>query len=230
MKKIKNSQKGLTFLELIIVMAIFSVLGVTLIFNFTNFSTSISLQNLAQDVALQFRSAQSSAVNGRSPVLIDDSQISPYDITDGDPLWTPSYGLFFKTSDDDRFKYFFDRESNLEEGDQFYQAKNLMNDDSSCGFDLSECLDEIQITTGDVVDRLCINEISSGVICEEGEGVNNLHVTYKRPSPQAIIRTMPDSQDTISDATIYLKSAKGKYRRVIVSVTGQISVQQYETP
>jgi type II secretory pathway pseudopilin PulG len=211
-------QSGITFLELAIVMAIFSILGTTLLFNFRDFSSGIDAQNLAQDIALQIRDAQASSVNGRS-VALGASQ-EPVDLN-----WTTSYGISFDVSGGEATSliYFFDRDSDLDEIDRGY-----FDEDGSCGFDLSECLDEIVFTGNEVIEKLCVNELASGQLCTPTQEVEKLHVSYRRPSPQALIRTEGPELDTVSDATIYIRAGEDIYRRVVVSVTGQISVQLYE--
>lgn len=211
-------QSGITFLELAIVMAIFSILGTTLLFNFRDFSSGIDVQNLAQDVALQIRDAQASSVNGRN--LVQTQTPPPID-------WTTSYGISFDVAggEANSFTYFFDRQSD----DQDDPGYGVFNSEGTCGFGTQdECLDEIIFTGNEVIEKLCVNELSSGQLCGPGQQVEKLHVSYRRPSPQALIRTEEPSLETVSDATIYIRAGEDIYRRVVVSVTGQISVQLYE--
>ena len=83
---IRNSQKGMTLIELVVVLAIFAVLSGVAIFNYGGLQTKVDLTNLANDIALQVVQAQNSASSGLLPTQSHDTP------------WKPSYGVYFTTS------------------------------------------------------------------------------------------------------------------------------------
>jgi type II secretory pathway pseudopilin PulG len=66
--KKKNTIKtnGFTLVEFIVIMGIFSIMVGVVMFNFTSFRSTITLDNLAQDIALSIRQVQTSAGAGQT--------------------------------------------------------------------------------------------------------------------------------------------------------------------
>ena len=69
-RKIKNNitfsiNKGLTLIELMVVVSIFLIITTVVIFNYGAFNSSVSLQNLTDDIALSIRKAQGFAIGAR---------------------------------------------------------------------------------------------------------------------------------------------------------------------
>ena len=58
---IKKYTEGFTLVEFIVIMAIFAVMVGVVLFNFTGFRSKITLDNLAQDIAISIRQIQTSA-------------------------------------------------------------------------------------------------------------------------------------------------------------------------
>ena len=123
----------MTFIELIVVIGIFAAISSVVLFNFTGFTTSISLQNLANQIALQLKKAQTQALSG----------------TGGTGLFAspnkPSYGIHFSADSQNKFYYFADKDNN-----------GFPSDTNYCGpsYPTSECLDEVTIQTGDRITKL----------------------------------------------------------------------------
>ncbi len=130
-KKFRNYQAGMTYVELIVVLSIFSVMTSIVIFNYGKFEEKVNIKVLANDIALKIVEAQKSSMAG----LWNTN--APLD-------WKPSYGINFNTSNDTNkknFIYFTDLNA-----DAYYR-------DLSCS---GECLDRISITKGDYVSELGI--------------------------------------------------------------------------
>jgi prepilin-type N-terminal cleavage/methylation domain-containing protein len=64
-QKIKNSKKGFTLLELMIVSSIFAVITSVILIRFSLFNSRILITNLAYDIALSVRQAQTYGINVR---------------------------------------------------------------------------------------------------------------------------------------------------------------------
>ena len=65
-KKLNNQrQKGMTLIELLVALVIFSIITGIVLFNYGDFNASLTMQNLADDIALTVRRAQSYAIGVR---------------------------------------------------------------------------------------------------------------------------------------------------------------------
>ncbi len=125
--KIGNSNRGMTYVELIVVLGIFSLMSSIMIFNYGAFQSKVDIKNLANDVAIKIVEAQRAANFG----------ILPSGAVGSD--WKPSYGVHFDIdADNKRFIYFVD-------------LANLGIYDGG-----SELLEQINITKGNFIDRIDI--------------------------------------------------------------------------
>ena len=167
-KKLKNFKldRGMTYVELIVVLGIFALLSAVAIFNYGTFQAKIDIKNLASDIALKFVEAQKSAMSGNLPA---DHTI--------DPTWKPAYGLYFSTvansnADDKKFIYFADLDNNNEYSDLSCTPSNKDG----------ECLDAITITRGDSIASL-------DVFYQDGTSakIDDMTVIFKRPNSGATI-------------------------------------------
>jgi len=188
----------MTFIELIVVLSIVSIISAVTLFNFTDFSTKVSLQNLAQDIALKIKQAQTNAISGR--------------LSEGFATGTPpSYGIHFQKDIPSKFVYFRDIGS----------PRNFVFDGgcATIGEPGSECLAITTIETSDTISDICSND---------GEcDYEDLSVTYVRPFPEPTIYGTKDGATSalISGAQVEIVSAKGVYMHIVVWPTGQISVK-----
>ncbi len=91
-----QKNRGMTYIEIIVVLGIFSVLAGVVLFKYTDFQSAIDIKNLASDIALQIVQAKNSSLAGSLPPS-GYSQITN---------WKPSYGVYFYSYT--QFKYFVD--------------------------------------------------------------------------------------------------------------------------
>ena len=116
--------------------------------------------------------------------------------------WLPTYGVYFSTSNPSQFIYFVDL-------------------DNSRKYDLPaiEAIETTNIGQGSVSD-ICVklpNQSPPTRPCQ-----NDLHITFQRPNLSAHIL----SGNTPAEwAEIYIKSLKGKEKKIVIYQVGQISVQ-----
>jgi prepilin-type N-terminal cleavage/methylation domain-containing protein len=80
MKKIVNTIKGFTILELIVSLAIFAMMTALVLSKYGNFNQNILLTNLAYDVALTVRNAQSYGLNVKSSTRTANDFSKPYGV------------------------------------------------------------------------------------------------------------------------------------------------------
>ncbi|MEK7113841.1 MAG: type II secretion system protein [Patescibacteria group bacterium] len=162
--KFKNLKAGMTYVELIIVLSIFSVMTSVVLFDYRGFQGRVDVKVLANDIALQIVEAQRSSMSGKLNLAAGTT-------------WKPSYGLRFNLDNNNnkRFVYFVDLDNNGS-----YTGPTIGN--STCN---QECLDKIDITKGNFISSLRI----SGTGCPAT--TNNITITFKRPSSLANIKATP---------------------------------------
>ena len=223
MANIKNKQSryprqaGVTLIELIVVIAIFALVSSVLMFNYSNFSTNVSIRNLSQDIALTVRKVQTYATSVQG---IDNTTINTRSF--------PAYGISFSLDSSSsqfnpntkRFIVFADIPSAPGQSPDKHYENNGICANPDVG---SECIESISINTSDSVVELCTD--ATGCVSN-----GSIDITFRRPVPDAIIcykiNSDSDCQTTsISYVDIVLQSAKGLRRKVSVWNTGQISVK-----
>lgn len=233
----------MTFLELIVVLGIFGAIAATVLFNYSDFSTNVHLQNLAQDVALQIKRAQTDAVSGRAPALSVNQQGNIINLAP--PNWVPSYGMAFTTTQNTEwsgagtsFIYYFNSQSDsFDDNGETVTLKDFYDFEvgsyqQPCGSSGdSECLEEINITSGDFVDIICFNftDISPGDDCTgDGEQSDHAYISFTRPRSNASIMLFDDpnaSDDMEDNVYIRLTSREGGHKYISVWQSGYISIR-----
>ncbi len=210
-------QAGVTLIELIVVIGIFSVVSSVLIFNYSDFSTNVSVRNLSQEVALSVRKAQTYATSVRG---IDNSVTSTRDY----PAYGVSFSLDATSGPFEPNKKSFILFADIPESPDAAPNKRYESD-GSCGTPGvgAECIESFSIETFDSIVEVCTD--ATGCI-----KTGSFDITFRRPTPDAIIcyklAAGEDCQtSSISYINIILESAKGLRRSISVWNTGQISVQ-----
>jgi prepilin-type N-terminal cleavage/methylation domain-containing protein len=162
---------GMTYVELIVVLAIFAVLSSVSVYNYNLFESSVDIKNLASDIALQVVQAQNSSLNGLLPPVGYS-----YDPVD----WKPSYGVYFDISTPRQFIYFVDLSS-------------VTN-----GYNFGEELNTLDIVKGNNyisgIDG-CYNSVDA---CEP---IGALSITFRRPDSGAILSDVNGERLTKFDYT-----------------------------
>ena len=188
----------MSYVELIVVLSIFSAISSIVLFNYGEFQAKVDVKNLASDIALKLVDAQNASLSGKLPPL---SQQPPNPNT-----WKPSYGVYLNPNSDNKsFIYFTDlNNNNLYEG-------------SSCA---GECLDKIIITKG--------NSVSSLDVFYPGDSnphnLNDLTVTFVRPDSSAIIKSTSPVASTIAYIQITIVSPKTAAAKIKLYPSGRIQV------
>ncbi len=210
-----NLVSGFTVVELMVVVAIFAVISSISAFNYRSFETSITVKNLAQDIALTIRKAQSYTLGFQSPepTLLNETVIG--------------YGVHFDMQYPDTFLLFGDFKTT----NPTINANNVY-DGTSCNRIFTaqeECVDEILITTTDRIEALCLND-SDCVF----EGM--LDIVFNRPNQDALFSYTdistgqttnldPATNNPISHVSISVVSVDGVRRFITIWNTGVISVE-----
>lgn len=192
----KNYSKAFTLVELLVTLTIFSIMTGVVLVNQEKFNNTIFLSNLAHDIALTLRQAQSYGVNVR------ESSSGFFD---------SSYGVSFDKgqSNNKNFILFYDLDSN---------HKYPENEFGSCT-EGSECVERYAIKSGNYISSICAGT-------GEGEdciSTDYLNISFKRPNPDAIIYS--NEAVNLSYAKITVSASNGNTKSIIVRKTGQIYVE-----
>ncbi|HUC88647.1 MAG TPA: prepilin-type N-terminal cleavage/methylation domain-containing protein [Candidatus Paceibacterota bacterium] len=199
-------QAGMTLIELLVVISIFAILTSMTIFDYGSFRSSVSINNLADDIALSIRKAQSYAIGVHA--------LSSSNFLSG-------YGVHFTTGSNKSFVIFNDINNN-----KFYDAT------SGCGSGSIECNEVLSITSADKISAIYLNddrENGKGPIPSN----YSMDISFKRPNPDAhFCESSPISNpcnvnnDNASHVEIVVSNDNNiKSETITIWNTGQISVQ-----
>jgi type II secretory pathway pseudopilin PulG len=217
--EIRNKkQEGFTLVELLVSVGIFVMMTTLFVTKYGTFNQNVLLTNLAYDVALTIRTAQTYGLSIKGTGVSNDIRV-----------FQNSYGVSFSTQapDNERIILFsspiskpaafndkiFDRNSN----------ENPLNGDA--------IITTYRLKRGAVISRLCVGNGS----CDNE--VNELSIDFKRPDPAAIIcagmvdwNTDQSTAEAMTCATndtyaeIDVHATDGSVRTIQVRSNGQISV------
>ncbi len=196
---------GMTLVELIVVISIFVIVSVTVLFNYGGFRNSVTVQNLADDIALTIRRAQSFAIGVRS------AESSAFNTGYGIHFSTLAQGGNTLSGSNKAFVLFADIS-----GDKLY---TYPAGNASCGSPsvTNECVDMLSITSADTIQSICV-----GAICT----YTTADISFIRPNPDAVNRICVGGICTHSSVDIVIKDALGQNTKTItIYNVGQISVK-----
>jgi len=196
--KIDNWTAGMTYVELIVVLGIFSTMLSIAMFNHSKFQDKVSIKALANEIALRLVEAQKSAISGKLQTVAFTTK--------------PSYGVHFNLSSSNQdFIYFADLNNN-----------NQFSDPSFCpspqtGGD--ECLEKISLTRGNTVSDLDLFYTSGPSTAH-----TSLTLTFTRPASDATIQSSPSPSGTIDYAQITVTSSSGLSANIKLYPSGRVQI------
>lgn len=213
-KRIKYNG-GLTLIELMVVISIFLVITSTALFNYGGFNSTVSLQNLTDDIALSIRKAQGFAIGARAV---------------GDTGFNNSYGVHFSVNPNS---------SNLDSSIRSFlmfsvpiPGKKYIVGTGSCDGKSSSnmCMEFFNIMTADKILKITVIKNSTPTILSLNAYVD---IVFTRPDPRAYIcyRTSSNANcENYSNVDIIISNGdtdptKEKCKMISVQNTGQISIQ-----
>ena len=202
--------RGFTLIELVVTMGIMAVITAVTLANHSKFGGQVMLRNLAYEMALVVREAQTYGVSVRK---IADSNINDFEA---------GYGMHFDITDTTHYKMFTDTYKHV--GGSDIRAVNG-DGDGLYTTPLEEVL-EYTIGRGYKMNKLYgLNDggiKNDAINCPSGKEV--LDIVFNRPEPDAIIRLCGDASTIYRAAEVELISPRGDIMRVLIEVSGQISV------
>lgn len=195
-------RRGMTYVELIVVLSIFSVLSAVVMFSYRSFQDRIDIKNLASDIGLQILEAQKGALSGRWSTLAPACS----DPLDPSTCWKPAYGVYFNTAVDNKsFIYFAD--TNIK-NDNIFQG-------SAC---TGECLNNNVIGKGNYISS--INATGTGSC----SGLTSLTIVFTRPDSNAAISNPGGTCTSITSVDINVFSPQGLTSFVRIFNFGKIRI------
>lgn len=192
---------GFTLVELLVTITIFVILTGVVLFNQSQFNSTILLTNLAYDTALTIRQAQTYGINIKG--FNGGNQFVPY-------------GAHFETGTNNKsFILFADLQYLTDPRAHVYGSTILSTCDTGSG-----CVSRYNIQRGNYISKLEVLN-NSGVTST----VNKLDLLFQRPNPDALIYGNGSIGTSYAKATIYLTSSDGSSsRRIEVQSNGLIQI------
>jgi prepilin-type N-terminal cleavage/methylation domain-containing protein len=198
-----EKKKGFTLVELMITIAIVTILSSTAILNYYGFNDRLSISSAGQEMAVNIRQSQTYGLN-----------VKETGVGAGD--FSKAFGVYFsmETGENTYYIIFVDKD-----GDKKYDA------DSGCGSGSTECLERVNFQNG--VNISFVDAIST---CPSTNAARYLTITFLRPDPDADINFFNNGGNSLScsqqsNAQITLVSRGGRTTVLTIERTGQIHVQ-----
>ena len=192
---IRNCNRGMSYIELIVVLSIFAVMSSIVIFNYGAFQAKVDIKNLASDMALQIISAQKAALSGLIPV--QTPTVSP---------WKPAYGVYFyPNSDPKSFIYLVDLNQ-----DGYFTGGQCTGD----------CLNVISITKGNSISRLDVFYQGDSI----AHPLLNLTAIFTRPNSGPVFRSSTTFTSAINYVQITVLSPKGATALIKLYPSGRVQI------
>lgn len=212
--KIKK-EKGFTIVELVVSIGIFALMTTLLLAKYGSFNQGVLLTNLAYDVALLIRNAQSYGLNVKSAPTTNTNYSSEFNLP---------YGIYVNNGSTvpptvpgappanliprDQIVFFLDKDK-----DGYYD-KNESNPS------LDETISVYNIKRGSYVHDVCVSIYYQCPI----QPYYNLSITFVRPDVKAILKTSYANQP-LKYAEITLRTSNGETKKISVNDFGQITIK-----
>lgn len=216
-KKKNKFNRGVTVIELIVVVFIFTIISSITIFNYSSFRSSASIQNLADDIALSVRKAQGYAIGVRGYNSIFSGYGMHFTFTSHPQTAysgsNKSFVLFANISDPKVYNY------------------SMIS--PNCGDPIAgnECLEVLNITSSDEISAIKIGLDNDDLLDVSEEGM--VDIFFNRPNPEptfcyvdgvADIAGSCDRDSEISYVVIKITNTDGTSKDISIWNNGQISV------
>lgn len=218
---------GFTLIELLVVVFIFMITTLITVFSYGKFNSSISIQNLADDIALSVRKAQSYAIGVRG--------------MSGSGSFNDGYGIHFST-DPASSVYAGSNKSFILFSDLNIDNLYKYNYDGTpkCGdpTTTNECIEVLNIISNDQITEIKLNDESNPRSITGQGSQGTIDILFKRPNPEPkfCYRSSAGQADCDTESSPITKT-KIKisnitnpeiYKIVTISNNGQISVSNNE--
>ncbi len=204
-KHFKKINKGMTYVELVVVLGIFSMMSTVVVFNYSKFQDKIDIKNLSSEIALKIVQAQKDASNGTLPSVAQRSGLSS--------SWKPAYGVIFDIATPTQFVYLVD----LDNSSTCNAATSTCSAPYAVGGEVSELL---SITKGNTISAMSAVAPVGQSACPS---LNRVSFWFTRSNSNPVINTT-NSCATISYIQLTISSKKGLTSNIKVYPSGRIQI------
>lgn len=192
--------QAFTLIELLVSISIFAIMTALVVVKYGNFNDSVLMTNLAYDVALSVRTAQTYGLSVKN-------------METGASQFSYGYGVHFDTDSA------IDPVSNNPKNQTIILFVDE-DDDKKYDEGTDNVVSMYTVKRGAFVSGVC-----AGTVCTAGSGI--LDISFKRPDPKAVICLgLGSCTSPASYAEITLSAADGGTRAVTVRDNGQIAVKE----
>ncbi len=193
---LQKKNRGFTLVELMVVIAVMLIITSVQLFNYSQFNSVTITNNLAYDIALALRQAQSYGMAVRGV----DTHLSNLD-------FDVPYGIHFDRSSLGQFVLFAD-----------VNESNSYDSDSS-----TENLQTYTIRAGGVVAGVTVytNDMS---VPDDDCAIEDIDILFKRPDPEPYVYCGGSSKSGVTVAITVQNSTQDFSRIIRLYPTGQISI------
>ncbi len=200
--KLQINQLGFTLIELVVTMAIMALITTVTLANHSKFGGQVMLRNLAYEMALIIREAQAYGVSVRKADNITDFE--------------SGYGIHFNANNTTQYVMF---------ADTYKKSGVIIRGEDGMRNTALEDVNTYYIGRGYKIKQFCARSDANTTcvdVCDTCNG--SLDILFKRPEPDAAIRLNGVGDILYEMAEIALISPRGDIMKVLVEVSGQISV------
>lgn len=212
-QKLFLNSKGFTLAELVVVIGIFSIIAGIILFNHRSFSNNATTNNVAQEMALLVRKAQSYSLGLQAPGLLATLPVR-------------GYGVRFESNLIDRAMFFVELDPDNQYTSTIFPP--TCGAPNSLGGVTEECIEYALINSNDRIDNIIVD----GEIIKMSDPASAVDIIFKKPSGDVVF-CVHKFGSTCSSTTatpvgvvdIVIVSESGKSKSVHIYGNGQISVE-----
>lgn len=202
-----SNKKGFSLVELMVSIAIFTLLISVIMVSQRRFGGQILISNLAYDIALGVRQAQ---VYGISVKASSGGS--------GGPFSAKAYGIHFNINKPQNYILFADLDN-----DGMYDVSDNGNGCNSGG----ECVSFFRIQQGNTISLVCVRN-GAGVNDCTPTTISGTDITFKRPEPEPVVKGLDTNGNpngaAYSSAAVSILSPQGLARTITILQSGQVTV------
>ncbi len=195
----RSAHSGFTLIELLAVTGILVIISSIVLANNAAFGGAITLRNLAYDMALSIREAQTYGISVRK-------------FGSGAGEFGAGYGIHVEITNPNTYIIFADIYPSGVGNGVYDSGQN-------------ESVEALTIRGGYRIVDICATPIVGGELCYSGNpALTRIDMLFKRPEPDAYVR-INGGATVYRGSRVIIQSPRGNRVAVLVESTGQISVQ-----
>lgn len=209
--------RGVTLVELIVVLGIIGVLSTVVVTSHASFSKTILLSSTAYDIALTIRNAQNFGLGSR--------------VTTGSIYKNEGYGVHF-TPASSSFILFADRNAPTTHYQNCHPSRDVSAPDAvpgNCAYDAGELVQEYKLGNGMKFRKIhwygAPYEIASTAFGHAENGA--IDIVFARPNNDPFVTVdygQGTREGTLANVCIELESPQKNMRAIMVMISGEVSV------